>query len=58
MDTRYYRARDRVRQGQYKVVWRPGSTNEADYSTVLHLTKAQPTDIIDKCELTIYNSDR
>jgi hypothetical protein len=39
MDMRYYWVRDRVRQGQYEVVWRPGTTNEADY-----FTKAHPAD--------------
>ena len=38
MDTRFYWTRDRVRQGQFVVTWRPGMQNLADI-----FTKALPT---------------
>jgi hypothetical protein len=33
MDMRFWWVRDRVRQGQFKIQWAPGSTNKADYFT-------------------------
>jgi hypothetical protein len=39
MDMRFYWIRDRVRQGQYLVYWRRGSTNRADYFTKHHHPK-------------------
>jgi hypothetical protein len=39
MDMRYYWIRDRVRQGQFLVYWRRGSTNRADYYTKHHPAK-------------------
>jgi hypothetical protein len=36
MDMQFYWIRDRVRQGQYLVYWRKGSTNRADYFTSKH----------------------
>ena len=36
IDMRFYWLRDRVRQGQFTVVWAPGSTNLADYFTKHH----------------------
>jgi hypothetical protein len=39
MDMRFYWLRDRVRQGQFIVYWKPGKTNKADYFTKHHATK-------------------
>jgi hypothetical protein len=39
MDMRYYWIRDRVRQGQFHVYWRRGSSNRADYYTKHHPAK-------------------
>jgi hypothetical protein len=39
MDMRFYWIRDRVRQNQYHVNWRHGSTNHADYFTRHHPPK-------------------
>jgi hypothetical protein len=39
MDMRFYWIRDRVRQGQFHVYWRKGSTNRADYFTKHHPAK-------------------
>jgi hypothetical protein len=36
MDMRFYWIRDRVKQGQFRVHWKPGSTNKADYHTNHH----------------------
>ena len=36
MDMRYYWMRDQVQQGQYRVYWKPGKTNLADYFTKHH----------------------
>ena len=36
MDMRFYWVIDRIKQGQFKVYWRPGSTNLADYPTKHH----------------------
>jgi hypothetical protein len=36
MDMRYYWVRDRVRQEQCHIYWRPGKTNRADYFTKHH----------------------
>ena len=36
MDMRFYWIRDRVKQGQFRVHWKPGSTNKADYYTKHH----------------------
>jgi hypothetical protein len=36
MDMRYHWIRDRVKQGQYQVIWQPGGTNLADYFTKIH----------------------
>jgi hypothetical protein len=36
MDMRFYWIRDRVKQGQFKVLWQRGSTNMADYFTKHH----------------------
>ena len=38
MDMRFYWIRDRVRQGQFRVHWKAGSTNDADYFTKHHPT--------------------
>jgi hypothetical protein len=38
MDMRFYWIRDRVRQGQFLVYWRKGSSNRADYFTKHHPT--------------------
>jgi hypothetical protein len=37
MDMRFYWVRDRVRQKQFKIHWKPGSTNHADYFSKHHL---------------------
>ena len=39
MDMRYYWVRDRVRQNQFHVVWRPGKGNKADYYSKHHPAK-------------------
>ena len=39
MDMRFYWIRDRVRQGQFLIYWRPGETNRADYFTKHHPAK-------------------
>jgi hypothetical protein len=39
MDMRFYWIRDRVRQGQFLIYWRPGKTNRADYFTKHHPAK-------------------
>jgi len=39
MDMRFHLVRDRVRQGQLKVIWAPGRANLADYLTKAHPTK-------------------
>lgn len=39
MDMRYYWIRDRVRQGQFYVYWRRGSSNRANYYTKHHPAK-------------------
>jgi hypothetical protein len=36
MDMRFYWIRDRVRQGQFLIYWRPGETNRANYFTKHH----------------------
>jgi hypothetical protein len=36
MDMRFYWIRDRVRQGQFHVYWKPGKQNKADYFTKHH----------------------
>jgi hypothetical protein len=36
MDMRYHWIRDRVQQGQFKIIWQPGGTNLADYFTKIH----------------------
>ena len=36
MDMRFYWLRDRVRQKQFHVHWKPGTTNLADYVTKHH----------------------
>ena len=36
MDMRFYWGIDRIKQRQFKVYWRPGSTNLADYPTKHH----------------------
>ena len=36
MDMRFYWIRDRVRQGQFRVHWKPGKDNKADYFTKHH----------------------
>ena len=36
MDMRFYWIRDRVKQGQFKVLWQKGETNLADYFTKHH----------------------
>jgi len=33
IDMRFYWVRDRVRQGQFRIHWKPGSANNADYYT-------------------------
>ena len=33
MDMRFYWVRDRVRQGQFRIHWKPGASNLADYFT-------------------------
>jgi len=38
IDMRFYWVRDRVRQGQFHIFWRPGTTNRADYFTKHHPT--------------------
>jgi hypothetical protein len=39
MDMRFYWIRDRVRQGQFIVYWKRGTTNQADYFTKHHPAK-------------------
>ncbi len=39
VDMRFYWIRDRVRQGQYHVYWRPGKQNKADYFSKHHPPK-------------------
>ena len=39
MDMRFYWIRDRINQGQFKVIWRRGLTNLADYFTKHHSAK-------------------
>ena len=36
IDMRFYWLRDRVKQGQFKIIWAPGATNLADYFTKHH----------------------
>ena len=36
MDTRFYWVIDRIKQVQFRVYWRPGSTNISDYPTKHH----------------------
>jgi hypothetical protein len=36
IDMRYYWVRDRVRQNQFRIHWKPGKTNRADYFTKHH----------------------
>jgi hypothetical protein len=36
MDMRFYWIRDRVKQGQFRVHWKPGDDNKADYHTKHH----------------------
>ena len=36
MDMRFHWLRDRESQGQFKIYWRPGKTNLADYFTKHH----------------------
>jgi len=36
MDMRYHWLRDREAQGQFRIYWRPGKTNLADYFTKHH----------------------
>jgi len=36
IDMRFYWVRDRVRQGQFHIYWRPGKQNKADYYTKHH----------------------
>ncbi|KAG7342946.1 reverse transcriptase RNA-dependent DNA polymerase [Nitzschia inconspicua] len=36
MDMRFYWIRDRVRQGQFHIIWRKGALNRADYFTKHH----------------------
>jgi predicted transposase YdaD len=36
IDMRFYWIRDRVKQGQFLVYWKPGATNRADYFTKHH----------------------
>ena len=36
MDMRFYWLRCRMAQGQFRVYWAPGPTNEADYTTKHH----------------------
>ena len=36
IDMRYYWLQDRVDQGQFKVHWRPGTDDKADYFTKHH----------------------
>jgi hypothetical protein len=38
IDMRFYWVRDRVRQGQFRIHWRPGAENLADYFTKHHPT--------------------
>ena len=38
MDMRYHWMRDRVHQGQYRIIWRPGKTNLADFPSKIHPT--------------------
>jgi len=37
IDMRFYWVRDRVRQGQFRIYWKPGKDNEGDYFTKHHL---------------------
>ena len=39
MDMRFYWLRDRVRQGQFKIHWKLGACNDADYVTKHHPSK-------------------
>lgn len=39
MDMRYYWVRDRVKQGQFFIHWKPGKTNLGDYHTKHHPTQ-------------------
>ena len=36
MDMRFYWIRDKVKQGEFRVHWKPGPDNEADYHTKHH----------------------
>ena len=38
MDMRFYWIIDRIKQGQFRVYWRPGITNLSDYPTKNHST--------------------
>ena len=38
IDMRFYWVRDRVRQGQFKIYWKPGKDNKGDYFTKHHPT--------------------
>ena len=39
MDTRFHWLQDRECQGQFRIYWRPGKLNYADYWTKHHLAK-------------------
>ena len=39
IDMRFYWVRDRINQGQFKVFWKPGAQNLADYFTKHHTAK-------------------
>jgi hypothetical protein len=52
INMRFYWIRDRVRQGQYRIHWQPGSTNLADYFTKHH----SPAHHRLMCPLYLHNS--
>ena len=39
MDMRFYRINNRIKQGQFRVFWRPGPENLEDYHSKHHLTE-------------------
>ena len=53
MDMRFHWLRDREAQGQFKIYWRPGKTNLADYFTKhhppSHHTQVRPTYLFTGC---------
>ena len=52
MDMRFFWVKDRIRQGQLVLYWRPGKDNRADYFTKHH----SPSNHKEICTLYFHNS--